>query len=209
MPSIFITGPVRSGKSRFAERLARERGGDVLYVATGLIDPGDAEWAARIAHHSARRPADWRVVETGAPAAPSLAKLAAEAPESLTLLVDSLGTWLAERMSRRLDSGGEAAALDADALEAEISEVVDALAATRGHAIVVGDEAGWGLVPPYKSGRIFRDVLGRAQQRLAARSVAAYLVVAGFAVDLHTSGMLVGGADAELSDSEDVISRRK
>jgi adenosylcobinamide kinase/adenosylcobinamide-phosphate guanylyltransferase len=125
------------------------------------------------------------------------------------LLVDSLGTWLAERISHRLESGGEAAALDADALEAEISEAVDALAATHGHAIVVGDEAGWGLVPPYKSGRIFRDVLGRAQQRLAARSVAAYLVVAGFAVDLHTSGTLVGGADAESSDSEDVISRRK
>jgi adenosylcobinamide kinase/adenosylcobinamide-phosphate guanylyltransferase len=195
VPSIFITGPVRSGKSRFAERLARERSGDVLYVATARVDPGDAEWTARLAHHAARRPAEWRVVETAAAATEPLARIAAEAPASLTLLVDSLGTWLAERMSRRLEAGGEAAALDSVALEAEISETVDALAATQGHAIVVGDEAGWGLVPPFASGRLFRDVLGRAQQRLAARSERAYLVVAGFALDLREHGTLVAGSD--------------
>jgi len=188
VPSIFVTGPVRSGKSRFAERLARERGGEVLYVATARIDPDDAEWTARLAHHAARRPADWRVVETGAAGAPALAQIAAEAPESLTLLVDSLGTWLAERMSRRLEAGGEAAALDTGGLEAELNEAVDALAAARAAAIVVGDEAGWGLVPPYASGRLFRDVLGRGQQRLAARSERAYLVVAGFALDLGALG---------------------
>ncbi len=197
VPSIFVTGPVRSGKSRFAERLARERGGDVLYVATARIDPTDDEWTARVAHHAARRPADWQVVETGMAGAPELTRIAAEAPESQTLLVDSLGTWLAERMSRRLEAGGEAAALDAAGLEAEINEAVDALAATRAHAIVVGDEAGWGLVPPFASGRIFRDVLGRAQQRLAARSERAYLVVAGFALDLREHGTLVARADTE------------
>lgn len=191
MPCVFITGPVRSGKSRFAERLARERGGEVLYVATARVDRTDPEWEARLAHHASRRPSAWRVIETAAPGAQELAALASEAAEAQTLLVDSLGTWLADRMSRRLDAGGEEAALDAAGLEAEITDVVDALAETRAHAIVVGEEAGWGLVPPFPSGRVFRDVLGRAQQRLAARSERAYLVVAGFAVELGACGTRV------------------
>jgi adenosylcobinamide kinase/adenosylcobinamide-phosphate guanylyltransferase len=188
VPSVFITGPVRSGKSRFAERLARERGGEVLYVATARVDRSDPEWAARLAHHASRRPAEWRLIETAAPGAPALAALARRATEAQTLLVDSLGTWLADRMSVRLERAGEAAALDTEALQAEIDEVVDALAGGPAHALVVGEEVGWGLVPPYASGRVFRDVLGRAQQRLAAHSVAAYLVVAGFALDIRSQG---------------------
>jgi adenosylcobinamide kinase/adenosylcobinamide-phosphate guanylyltransferase len=185
VPTTFITGPVRSGKSRFAERLARAAGGDVLYVATARVDRADPEWSARLAHHAARRPAAWGVVETAEPGAPALDALVRDARPGATLLVDSLGTWLADRMSARLDAAGEGAALDADALEADLAVVVEALVATRAHAIVVGEEVGWGIVPAYPAGRVFRDVLGRAQQRLAAAAGAAYLVVAGFALDLH------------------------
>ncbi len=167
---------MRSGKSRFAERLARERGGDVVYVATGLRDPADPEWVERIAHHAARRPAEWRLVETAAEKAPALEALCRDADASSTLIVDSFGTWLGTQMG----PGVEGARLEAGALAA-----VEALLACPAHAIVVGDEVGWGVVPEYPSGRIFRDVLGRAQQRLAAGSIAAYLVVAGFALDLH------------------------
>ena len=184
MSLIFVTGPVRSGKSRFAERLAIEAGGEVLYVATARADTNDSEWAARIAHHATRRPRDWRVVETASPHDVDLAGLFAVATERQTLLVDSLGTWLADRMSTRFERGGEVEATDEDALEAEIGEVVTAALATKARAIVVGEEVGWGLVPPYRSGRIFRDVLGRAHQRLASRAAAAFLVVAGRAIDL-------------------------
>jgi len=184
MPLTFVTGPVRSGKSRFAERLARERGGDVVYAATSRVDPDDAEWAARVAHHAAGRPAAWRVVETAAAGAPSLAELAREAPAGTTLLVDSLGTWLAAAMSRTLETSGEAAALDPAALEADLIAVAQALLASPADVIVVGEEVGWGLVPPFASGRVFRDVLGRVQQQLAQSATRAYLVVAGFALDL-------------------------
>jgi adenosylcobinamide kinase/adenosylcobinamide-phosphate guanylyltransferase len=191
MPLTFVTGPVRSGKSRFAERLAVQSGGDVAYVATARTDPSDAEWVARIAHHVARRPASWRTIETALLGAPSLAAIAGDGRAGAVLLVDSLGTWLAAEMSARFEVGGEPAALDVDALEAECTRTADALAASSAHAIVVGDEAGWGLVPPYPSGRIFRDVLGRMQQRLAARADRAYLVVAGYAIDLCAAGRLV------------------
>lgn len=191
VPTIFVTGPVRSGKSRFAERLALERGAEVVYVATARADPGDAEWSARIAHHAARRPAHWRTLETASEDAPSLAALVRETASGVTLVIDSLGTWLAERMSRRLAAmGGDnfPAAFEVTALEEEASDVVAALLATEAYAIVVGEEVGWGLVPPYPSGRVFRDVLGRAQQRLAAGAAAAYLVVSGFALDLRANG---------------------
>jgi adenosylcobinamide kinase/adenosylcobinamide-phosphate guanylyltransferase len=191
MPLTFVTGPVRSGKSRFAERLAVQSGGDVAYVATARTDPSDAEWVARIAHHVARRPASWRTIETALLGAPSLAAIAGDGRAGAVLLVDSLGTWLAAEMSARFEVGGEPAALDVDALEAQCTRTADALAASAAHAIVVGDEAGWGLVPPYPSGRIFRDVLGRMQQRLAARADRAYLVVAGYAIDLRAAGRLV------------------
>jgi adenosylcobinamide kinase/adenosylcobinamide-phosphate guanylyltransferase len=191
MPLVFITGPVRSGKSRFAERLARERGFPVTYVATGRVDPDDAEWVARIAHHAARRPVEWQVVETAVAGAPPLALVAHSAVAESTLLVDSLGTWLADVMARRFAASGEAAACDADALETELGIVVDALLATPAHAIVVGEECGWGIVPDYPSGRAFRDVLGRVQQQLAARAEWAYLVVAGHALDLKARATLV------------------
>jgi len=199
MPLVFITGPVRSGKSRFAERLAQERGGDVTYVATAYNDPEDQEWAARIAHHRARRPAAWRIVETAAPGAPTLpAILRAANNAEQTLVVDSTGTWLGERMRARLAGLGatadsdlaarEASALDEADLEAELAEVTRALLEARAYVIVVGDETGWGIVPEYPSGRVFRDVLGRAHQALGAAALHAYVVVAGVALDLHALG---------------------
>ena len=192
MPCTFITGPVRSGKSRFAERLARERGGEVVYVATARRDPDDAEWVARLAHHAARRPATWRVVETAEDGAPALEDLAAGAPAGTTLLVDSLGTWLANEMRLLFEAAGPGGPIDALGLENRAVALVDALAASRANAIVVGDETGWGVVPAYPAGRAFRDVLGRAQQRLAAGAQAAYLVVAGFAIDLRRQGEPIG-----------------
>lgn len=196
MSCTLVTGPVRSGKSRFAESLAVGAGGRVTYVATGRVDDADAEWVARIAHHVAARPADWRVVETARAGSPSLADIARDARAGETLLVDSLGTWLADRMSRRLEAGGEAAALDAPGLEVEAIAASDALLASPARAIVVGEEVGWGLVPDFPSGRIFRDVLGRTQQRIAGRATTAYLVVAGFAIDLRAAGKRVCEIDA-------------
>lgn len=184
MPLTFVTGPVRSGKSRFAELLATELGDAVTYVATAARDGGDPEWAARLAHHIARRPPQWNVVETALPGSVALEVLLRDARASTTLLIDSFGTWLAQRMSERFARGGEAAATDAAELEAEAFAIVDAAQVTCAHVIVVGEEVGWGLVPAYASGRVFRDVLGRAQQRLATSAQRKYLVVAGHALDL-------------------------
>ncbi len=187
MPLEFITGPVRSGKSRFAEQCARETRGDVVYVATAAIDADDRQWQRRIERHVAHRPPSWKLVETARAGAPPLASILREATAQQTLLIDSLGTWLAHQMSVRFDGGGEAAACDEDGLQAEIDGVVTAARRCVGRAIVVGEEVGWGLVPEYPSGRVFRDVMGRAHQDLARAAARAYLVVAGYAIDLKAA----------------------
>jgi adenosylcobinamide kinase/adenosylcobinamide-phosphate guanylyltransferase len=174
----FVTGPVRSGKSRFAERIALSTGFSVTYVATARPDDDDPEWRERVEQHAARRPVSWRVVETARFGAPSLEALLSLAGEHETLIVDSLGTWLADRMSARLQGRGQA---EGDALLA-------AIAATHARVIVVGEEVGWGIVPEFPSGRVFRDVAGRLQARLATQAERSYLVVSGFALDLRTQG---------------------
>ena len=69
--------------------------------------------------------------------------------------------------------------------------LAEALLACRGTALVVGEETGWGIVPDYPAGRVFRDVLGRVQQRLATHAERAYLVVSGFALDLGANAQRI------------------
>ncbi len=179
---ILVLGGARSGKSSFAERLALARGGDIVtYVATGqALDP---EMRARIAHHQAERPAAWRTVE--APLHP--AEALAAAPEGvcvvdcITLLVSNLLLSLGDP-ERGDDTPAEAAA---EALvEAEIAALSAAARSRRGLTIAVSNEVGLGLVPPYPLGRLYRDLLGRANRRLADVASSVYLLVAGLPVDV-------------------------
>ncbi|HTV75170.1 MAG TPA: bifunctional adenosylcobinamide kinase/adenosylcobinamide-phosphate guanylyltransferase [Candidatus Acidoferrales bacterium] len=186
MSFIFVTGPVRSGKSRFAERLVVQTQLPVTYVATARTDRDDAEWVARLAHHAARRPPSWALIETAVPGGPDLAEVVRHAPSSSALLVDSLGTWLADQMGRGAEPSYGA---DAGALEAAGERLRDAVVASAAHIVLVSEEVGWSVVPDHPSGRLFRDVLGRLNQRLAREADGAYLVVSGFALDL---GLLAG-----------------
>ncbi|MCW2753944.1 MAG: cobU [Marmoricola sp.] len=162
---ILVTGGVRSGKSAHAERLLADRA-VVTYVAAGPVPtPDDAEWQARIAAHRARRPAHWVTVEstdlTVLPAGP--------------VLVDCLGTWLATRLDE-LDAWTGTGWTDAveDALSAAVDAVRDA-----DDIVLVTNEVGLGVVPEHASGRLFRDLLGTLNQRIAAVCDEVHLVVAG------------------------------
>jgi adenosylcobinamide kinase/adenosylcobinamide-phosphate guanylyltransferase len=188
MSITLITGPVRSGKSRFAERLAAQSDGHVVYVATAGDDPHDAAWQARIALHRARRPSHWTVYET-AHAADDLAAVLRAASSSETLLVDSLGTWIAQRMAVAHESLHDDPVAFERALEADCTALVDALSASTGTMLLVGEEVGWGIVPLVPSARIFRDVLGRLHQAIAARADHVYLVASGLAIDLKHLGI--------------------
>lgn len=170
-----ILGGARSGKSAYAERLARE-GGDVLFVATATA--GDDEMARRIATHRAERPPAWRTLEVSRDVAGAVA---AVSPPAATVLLDCV-TLLVSNILLAHESAGDAAI--GRAVDAEIDALLAGVAAGEARWIVVSNEVGMGLVPPYPLGRAYRDLLGRANARLAARADRAYLLVAGLPLDL-------------------------
>lgn len=165
-----ILGGARSGKSAHAQQLAAERGRDVLYVATA--EAGDAEMAARIAAHRAERPAHWRTLEATRQVGAALHGVHAEVVliDCLTLLANNVIVPLPEPVT-------EAAATEA--LAAEVDGLLAAQRAGDAEWIVISNEVGLGLVPPYPLGRVYRDALGRANQRLAQAADEVLFMVAG------------------------------
>ncbi|AEF34433.1 bifunctional cobalamin biosynthesis protein CobU [Mycolicibacter sinensis] len=162
-----VLGGARSGKSAHAEALLAAESA-VTYLATGGVREGDPEWAERVRLHRARRPASWRTIE-GSDAAEQLRT--AENP----LLLDCLGTWLTARMD--LHGVWDGGALDG--VHGDIDELLAAWRACPARAVAVSNEVGSGVVPATASGRLFRDLLGVLNARIAAESDDVVLMVAG------------------------------
>lgn len=192
MAVTFITGPASSGKSAFAVRLALESGRDVTYIATAAGEPEDIEWRARLTRHVRDRPSSWRTVETaGMPHRAQLA-LFREAAAGGCLLVDALGTWLEARIADRPGLLKVDYNVLASQLDAEAAEYVDAMLASPASIIAVSEQFGWDVVPMEASARLFRDAIGRMVQRVAKHAESAYLVIAGYALDLRSSAAQIG-----------------
>lgn len=168
---VLVTGGVRSGKSRHAEELLASAP-RVAYVAPGPVPSAeDADWAARVAAHRAARPAHWRTHETR-----DVAGVLADAGGAV--LVDCLGTWLTGVIDER-ELWEAPAPVVAEAVGVLLDEVVAGLAASRADVVLVTNEVGLGVVPAHRSGRLFRDLLGTVNQRVAAACEEVHLVIAG------------------------------
>lgn len=172
---ILVTGGVRSGKSGHAERLVAGFGTDVTYVAPGPAYD-DADWAARVARHREQRPAGWTTVESG-----DLATALAGATGPV--LVDCLGTWVQGLLDERDLWEAPMEAIQ-EVVASACGAAVEALARVRVDVVLVTNEVGLGLVPAHRSGRVFADVLGEANQRFAAVCDRVDLVVAGRVLEL-------------------------
>ena len=210
MEIILVTGGARSGKSSFAQELAVQRESlwparQVFYLATALA--GDAEMRRRIELHRLSRPARWLTMEEPWDLA---AVFAAVPPQCSVLLVDCLTVWLGNMLMRHRQAGAGGAAAeeaispwdsageqgkDASAfkaaeadLEKEVFSQVDRfldLARQGSYTVIfVANEVGWGIIPAYYLGRLFRDLAGRVNQQVAARATLVYLVVAGIPLKL-------------------------
>jgi adenosylcobinamide kinase/adenosylcobinamide-phosphate guanylyltransferase len=164
-----ITGGVRSGKSDYAQQLALGIGGDdVAFIATA--EAGDAEMAERIARHRAARPQAWSTIES-----PAAAGAAIRAAPSPVVLLDCI-TLLTSNAMLRAETAGADPAL---AVNAEVGAILDAAGDRTGELILVTNEVGLGVVPATPSGRLYRDLLGEANRRLAERADAVILMVSG------------------------------
>jgi adenosylcobinamide kinase/adenosylcobinamide-phosphate guanylyltransferase len=162
---VLVLGGARSGKSAYAERRAASLPEPVSYVATACVD-GDADLAARVHEHRARRPPSWSTIEAG-PDVPGVLHATRG-----TVVLDALGPWVAA-----------APAFDVDA-----AELRDALLARDGDTVVVSEEVGLGVHPSTAVGQQFRDALGELNQALAAVADEVLLVVAGRALRLEPVG---------------------
>lgn len=176
-PLTLILGGARSGKTSYALKLAAERASRVLYVATAKAS--DAEMAARIAAHRAERPAHWHTLEAPRQVGHAITQHLAQAAahESPQIIVLDCLTLLASNVIVPLEPVSEAAAQAA--LNAELDGLLAAHAASDAHWLVISNEVGLGIVPAYPLGRVYRDALGRANQRLAAAADEVLFMVAG------------------------------
>jgi adenosyl cobinamide kinase/adenosyl cobinamide phosphate guanylyltransferase len=161
---IYLTGPVRSGKSARAVELAKDFGDGVVFVATYQIAADDAEMAERVRKHRAERP-DWRTLEAPDDIFAALSKLS---PKPSGVLLDSIVVWAGARFDRA----------DAEIL-GEWRALLENLRAAPYPAIIVGDEIGWSPVPMDAGLRRFRDLVGLLAQATAAQATEAWLIVSG------------------------------
>ncbi|HJP79673.1 MAG TPA: bifunctional adenosylcobinamide kinase/adenosylcobinamide-phosphate guanylyltransferase [Pseudonocardiaceae bacterium] len=175
-----VLGGARSGKSAHAEGLVSPTG-PVSYLATGRRDPTDPEWSARIAAHVARRPAHWDTIEITDAAL--LAELISDAFDAdPTLLVDDLATWLTGLLDEVRGWDGRKSALRL--ADTYLDKLVAAVTTTRARLVLVSSEVGLGVVPATPSGRLFRDLLGTLNARLADECDEVLLLVAGIPMQL-------------------------
>jgi adenosylcobinamide kinase/adenosylcobinamide-phosphate guanylyltransferase len=163
-----VLGGARSGKSAHAERLLSDQT-LVTYIATAETRINDKEWQQRIAAHRDRRPKHWTTRETS-----DLVATLSNATSDDVFLIDCLTLWLTRALDETDAWGGNVTLVDK-----RIDELVTAWSETAGRVVAVSNEVGWGIVPQTASGRLFRDVQGRLNARIAAVSDEVTLVVAG------------------------------
>lgn len=174
---IFITGGARSGKSRFAEKLAGEHD-QVTYIATAQAL--DQEMRERIAKHQAQRPAHWVTKEC-----PLRPQAAVALVGNGCILLDCLSVWVSNLLLQHWNEETEQLAAWAQVestVSAQVQELLQAAADHAGTVLMVSNEVGSGLVPVYALGRAYRDLLGWVNQQVAAAADEVYWCVSGIPV---------------------------
>lgn len=176
-----ILGGARSGKSTYAEKLARERGDRILYIATA--EALDREMRERIQKHRAERPGEWVTRELSHGVGTSLR---ASPPAEDTILLDCMTLLVSNIILAAGEDIGQPDEHTASlAVEEELNQLLDVIRDGDQQWIIVSNEVGLGLVPPYPVGRLYRDILGRVNRLLAEASEEVYFLTAGMVLPLH------------------------
>ena len=167
-----ILGGARSGKSSHAQKLAEATGRSVTFLATAQAL--DEEMSTRIEKHRAERPAGWETLEIPCDIALHVPQMQSEVAilDCITLLVSNLLMQFV-----RDDLVDEEPFMVA--VQKEVEELIAVIHEQRQNWFIISNEVGLGLVPPYQMGRVYRDALGWANQRLAREADHVMFMVAG------------------------------
>ena len=166
---ILLLGGARSGKSTSAQQMASSLGRRVLFCATA--EALDADMKKRIKQHRRTRPQSWQTLE--APYCLSTA-LAPVVNDYETVIIDCITLLVSNLMGKSRVSSKRVQRADK-----EINDLIDLMQGRKATYILVSNEVGMGIVPHFRMGRDYRDMLGKANQRLAAAADEVYLMVAG------------------------------
>ena len=182
-----VTGGARSGKSRFAESLAKEKK-KVTYIATAL--PIDDAMKDRIIHHQQSRPHEWETLEQDRDFS-SITKLSFWAQTDLFLL-DCITILVTNHM---VDAGIDYDACSMEEINHleerimdELKILIDLIRESDKDLVIVTNEVGMGLVPAYRMGNYFRDIAGRVNQYLARCADEVYFCVSGIPMQIKGAG---------------------
>ena len=168
---------MRSGKSSFAQRLAVKLNQPVLFVATA--EAGDEEMRRRIEKHKRRRPAAWKTLEIttniGSHISQKVGAAGVVIVDCITLLVNNIFGQYGDQTK---------ASLIEKKVAAETDKLIECIAQSSATFIIVTNELGLGLVPTGEMSRLYRDLLGEANQRLAEAADEVYLMVSGLPIQI-------------------------
>lgn len=174
-----ITGGVRSGKSKFAEKLAGAMGGKIIYLATAQAL--DAEMRERIDKHRRQRPVEWTTIEEPL----EVVSVIAGHNSGTTILLDCLTLFLSNLFFRYADLPTER---QEQTVFAQIEGLAEMVEGSSANIIIVSNEIGAGVVPENAVARRFRDLAGNANQRIAAACNEVFLMVSGIPVQIKGAG---------------------
>jgi len=169
---IFITGGARSGKSNFAEKMAAKTSKEVVYIATG--QPLDEEMTFRIKKHREKRLNTWETYEEPTEVRELVSRLGLEKE---VILIDCL-TLLTSNLLLRKEDKVEDSKWQGEIL-VEIEKLAEVSYKVPAQVIIISNEVGMGLVPDNPLGRVYRDILGRANSIIADKADEVFMMVSG------------------------------
>ena len=170
---IFITGGARSGKSRFAQKLVENMEGKKVFIATA--QPLDEEMRKRIEKHKKERPLKWDTFEEPQLLCSAIKKCNGKYD---VILIDCLTMWISNLLTQYHSN-------EKEVLE-EVNTLANSFENITSTVLIVSNEVGFGIVPADSLSRLFRDIAGFANQKIASQADEAYLVTAGLPLNLKT-----------------------
>ena len=162
---IFITGGTKSGKSEFAEHLAKKEK-NLSYVALSENNIDDKEWQEKINLHRKRRPKNWKLIET-------TDLLNTLSKEDGPLLIDSIGGFVMENIEKEHNEWST-----------KMDLLISLLVKRKNITIIVGEQVGWSLVSEYKIGNSYIERIGELQKKITKISKDNWLTINGRAIKI-------------------------